>query len=226
MTELELWEAEDADEFASSIAGDIGFIIDSALDARRQALIALPWEDFLAPAYDKLAEQRRDWRHVTFVPTHDDLVPVNDPTSKVAKLAKLFMPKGARVLPLSSENPDYKLAGSAANARLQDLGWPLDLVLMTFSDDGEAAGFVDGPDLAEAIESPDDIRALGVETPGGRQIVSISGHAVAKARTVLFALRGQNQAALEAAGAGDTETPLGQVLRKVTVPVDAHVLTD
>lgn len=226
MAELEVWDAADTDEFSSSIAGDIGFIIDSALDARRDALIALPWKDFLAPAYEVLAAQKRDWRHVSIVPTHDRIVAVDDPASEVAKLARQFMPKGARVMPLSGENDDYKLAGNAANARLEDLGWPFDLVLLTVSSEGEVAGLCEGPDLEQGLTSPENIRALGLADSSGKVRVSISGHTVASARTLMFALEGgEEQALLERAADGEKSTPVGRLFEKITVPVDAHVLT-
>ena len=41
MTEIEWWEYDDAAEMADALAGDIQFIIESALDARGQAVIAL-----------------------------------------------------------------------------------------------------------------------------------------------------------------------------------------
>src|SRR3546814_3481715 len=42
MIEVEWWEYDDAAEMAEAVAGDIGFIIEIALDARGQALSALP----------------------------------------------------------------------------------------------------------------------------------------------------------------------------------------
>ena len=42
MIEAEWWEYDSAEEMAGAVAGDIGFIVDSALDARDAALIALP----------------------------------------------------------------------------------------------------------------------------------------------------------------------------------------
>ena len=47
MIEAEWWDYDDADELAEAVAGDIGFIADSAIDARDAALLALPGD---APA--------------------------------------------------------------------------------------------------------------------------------------------------------------------------------
>ena len=41
MTEIEWWEYDDAGELADAIAGDIQFVIESAIDARGSAVIAL-----------------------------------------------------------------------------------------------------------------------------------------------------------------------------------------
>src|SRR3546814_2036180 len=55
MIEVEWWEYDDAAEMAEAVAGDIGFIIESALDARGQALIALPGGKSPVPIFEKLA---------------------------------------------------------------------------------------------------------------------------------------------------------------------------
>ena len=194
-------------------------------NARREALVALPWEDFLVPVFEMVAAQKRDWRHVTFLPTHDRLVAVDNERSLVAKLARMFLPKGARVLPLGSENPDYKLAGNAADARLQDLGWPLDLVLLSLDEDGAAAGLVAGPDLDEAMESPENRRAVGIRSQAGEELVTISAHTVASSRTLMFALEGEDrQRHLENAANNEADNPVSRLLAKVSVPVDAHIL--
>ena len=41
MTEIEWWDYDDADEMADAVAGDISFVIESAIDARGAAVIAL-----------------------------------------------------------------------------------------------------------------------------------------------------------------------------------------
>ena len=56
MIEAEWWDYEDADEMAEAVAGDIGFIIESALDARGEALIAVPGGKTPLPIYEKLSE--------------------------------------------------------------------------------------------------------------------------------------------------------------------------
>ena len=42
MIEAEWWDYETIDELADAVAGDVGFIIDSAVEARNASLIAVP----------------------------------------------------------------------------------------------------------------------------------------------------------------------------------------
>ena len=44
MIEVEWWEYDDAAEMAEAVAGDAQFLIESALDARGDAVVALPWD--------------------------------------------------------------------------------------------------------------------------------------------------------------------------------------
>ena len=120
MIEAEWWDYDDREEMADAVAGDIAFIIESAIDARGGAVIALAGGKTPAPVYEKLAAAKLDWKRVTIVPTDDRLVPLGDPLSNVTGLGKVFIPKGARVVPLVSEKADdYKAAGRAADAQHQ-----------------------------------------------------------------------------------------------------------
>src|SRR3546814_1926883 len=88
MTEIEWWDYDDADEMAEAVAGDAAFVIESALDARGQAVIALPGGKTPLPIYQKLADKQLDWKRVTIIPTDDRLVPMGDPLSNVTAMAK------------------------------------------------------------------------------------------------------------------------------------------
>lgn len=231
MTEIEWWDYDDADEMANAVAGDIQFIIESAIDARGAAVIALAGGRTPQPAFDKLAEARIDWKRVTIIPTDDRLVPMGDPLSNATMIAKTFLPKGARVIPITSEAAeDYKAAGRAADARLQDLHWPLDLCLLGVGTDGHTASIFPGPDLEEALNGPKERRALGVmpdplppEAPVARVTLSLA--AITSARALMIAVTGQaKRDVIEAAireGVG-SPYPIGRVLAQSELPVDIH----
>lgn len=231
MTEIEWWDYDSADEMAEAVAGDVRFIIESALDARGGAVVALPGGKTPLPIYDKLAEAKLDWKRVTIIPTDDRLVPMGDELSNITAIGKAFIPKGARVMPITSEAAeDYKAAGRAADARLQDVHWPLDLCLLGVGGDGHTASIFPGPDLDEALNGPRERRALGVmpdplppEAPVAR--VSLSVAAITSARALMIAVSGQKKKdVIEAAIAEGVASPypIGRVLAGAELPVDIH----
>ena len=231
--EAEWWDYDDADEMAQAVAGDVGFIIDSALDGHDRALIALPGGKTPVAALHALAAQKRNWKDVTIIPTDDRIVDVTSELSNVAMLAKIFLPKGARVIPLTGATAaDYKMSGKAADARLADLPWPPDLVWLGMGADGHTASIFPGPDLDEALNGPKERRALGVmpdplpaEAPVAR--VTLSKATILAARTLLITISGaEKKDVLERAIAEGvaSPTPIGRVLGESDLAVDVHWL--
>ena len=231
MTEIEWWDYDDAAEMADAVAGDIQFIIESAIDARGAAVIALSGGKTPIPIYDKLAKAKLDWKRVTIVPADERIVPLGDPLSNVTMIGKTFIPKGARVIPVvPAATDDYKAAGRSADALMQDLHWPLDLVLLGVGGDGHTASIFPGPDFDEALNGPRERRALGVmpdplppEAPVAR--VTLSRQAIISAKAVMIAITGAaKKKVLEDAiseGAG-SPYPIGRVLADAELPVDIH----
>ena len=231
MTEIEWWEYDDADEFAGAVAGDVQFIIESAIDARGAAVVALAGGRTPGPAYAKLAEAKLDWKRVTIIPSDERVVPLGDALSNVTMLAKTFLAKGARVMPIVSEAAaDYKAAGRSADALMQDLHWPLDLCLLGMGGDGHTASIFPGPDYDEALNGPRERRALGVmpdplppEAPVAR--VTLSRQGIVTARALMIAITGDaKRKVLEDAIAEGASSPypIGRVLADVELPVDIH----
>jgi 6-phosphogluconolactonase len=228
MIEVEWWEYDDAAEMAEAVAGDAQFLIESALDARGDAVVALPGGKTPLMALDLLKAAKLKWKDVTILPTDDRLVPVQDPLSNVRMLAERFLPLGARVLPLTGGDLPVAEAGRAADARLQAVHWPLDLVWLGVGADGHTASIFPGPDLEAALSAPH--RAVGVtpdplppEAPVAR--VTLSKAAILSARAVLISITGKDKRKLlEAAlkdGAGSRH-PIGRVLADSNQAIDIH----
>ncbi|GAA4219886.1 6-phosphogluconolactonase [Sphingomonas endophytica] len=231
MTEIEWWEYDDAAELADAVAGDIQFVIESAIDARGSAVIALAGGKTPLPAYEKLAKAKLDWKRVTIIPGDERIVPLGDALSNVTALGKIFIPKGARVMPIVPKaTDDYKAAGRSADALMQDLHWPLDLCLLGVGGDGHTASIFPGPDYDEALNGPKERRAIGVmpdplppEAPVAR--VSLTRQGIVTARALMIAVTGDaKRKVIEDAikeGAG-SPYPIGRVLADAELPVDIH----
>lgn len=230
MIEAEWWDYDDAGEMADAVAGDVGFIIDSALDARSAALIALPGGKTPLAALAKLAERPIKWKDVTIIPTDDRLVPVDHELSNARMLARNFMPRGARVVPIASALDDYRQAGNAADARLQDLPWPPDLVWLGMGSDGHTAAIFAGPDFQNALDAPRARRAVGVmpdPMPEGEAVarVTLTRAALLSARTLLITVQGADKRELLEGAIADGQSsklPIGRVLAEAEQAIDIH----
>ena len=230
MIEAEWWDYDSVDELADAVAGDVGFIVESALDARGACLLALPGGKTPRPVFAKLAAAKLDWRNVTIIPTDDRLVPMQDERSNVRAIAQAFLPTGARVIPIAAEIDDYRLAGNSADARLQDLAWPPDLCWLGMGEDGHTASIFAGPDLADALDAPKARRAVGVmpdpmpdEAPVPR--VTLTRAAILSARTILITITGAEKRELLEGAIADGQSsklPIGRVLAEAEQPIDIH----
>ena len=228
MIEVEWWEYDDAAEMAEAVAGDAQFLIESALDARGDAVVAFPGGSTPLAALDLLKAAKLKWKNVTILPTDDRLVPVSDKQSNVRMLAERGLPLGARVLPLTGGDLPVAEAGKAADARLQAIHWPLDLVWLGVGADGHTASIFPGADLDAALTAPH--RAVGVtpeplpaDAPFAR--VTLTKAAILSARSVLISVSGaEKREVLEKAlkdGAGSS-FPIGRVLADSAQAIDIH----
>ena len=230
MIEAEWWEYDSLDELADAVAGDVGFIVESAVDARDSSLIAVPGGKTGPAIFPRLAAQKLPWKRVTIIPTDERLVPMGDECSNVRAIAKAFLPAGARVIPIAAEIADYRLAGNSADARLQDFPWPPDLVWLGMGADGHTASIFAGPDLQSALDAPRARRAIGVmpdplpsDAPVAR--VTLTRASILAARTLLITITGQEKRELLEQAIADghsSKLPIGRVLAEAEQPIDIH----
>jgi 6-phosphogluconolactonase len=228
--DAEWWDYDDAEEMAEAVAGDIAYIIGQALAARGRATVAFPGGSTPLPALKKLAAMPIEWADVTIIPTDDRLVPVTDPLSNAGMLARLFLPKKARVVPLTAGESDPVLAGRAADERLADLEFPLDVAWLGVGEDGHTASIFPGPDFDAAIAGPKARRAIGVrpdplpaEAPVPR--VTLTGPTLATARVVTLVLSGKAKrrtVELAIKQGASSPLPIGRLLAELDMDIDIH----
>ncbi|MGA9582643.1 MAG: 6-phosphogluconolactonase [Allosphingosinicella sp.] len=229
--EIEWWEFDSAGEMAEQAAGDIGFVIESAIEAHKGARIALPGGSTSDLIFGRLARSKSiDWSKVTIMPTDDRLVPLGDSLSNYRKLEGYFAARGAELVSLVDETAlgDRQEAGRLADARLSLLGWPLDLACLGMGADGHTAGIFPGPDLDRAVAGPRERRAVGVKpdpmpetAPVER--VTLTAPALTSARAIMVVIAGAGKKAMleQAIKEGPlSSAPIGRVLAAIESPID------
>lgn len=224
MDELEWWEFDSPAEMAEQVAGDIGFVIESAVEAHKGARIALPAGDVSDTLFQALLKNKSiDWKKVTIIPTDDSIDPAGE---AYAKLQKAFGRSGAELVPLVDETitGDAASTGRAADARLAALHWPLDLVCLTIEADGSTAAILPGPDLDKALSGPRERRAVGVRAAtGGEERVTLTAAAITSARAVMIVLIGDEKRRVleQAIQEGPlSKAPIGRLLADLDAAVD------
>jgi len=226
MDEIEWWEFENSSELAEQAAGDIGFVIERAIEAHGGARIAIPGEDAPQELFAALLKSRSiDWARVTLIPTDDRLVPLDDQSSAYRRIEGMFGSTGATIVSLVDEAMlnDVREAGRLADARLSLLNWPLDLACLGVGEDGHTAGMLAGPDLDAALSGPRERRAVGVRPQGGEPRITLTAAALSSARAVMLVLDGpeKRQVLEQAIKDGPlSSTPVGRVLAAIESPVD------
>ena len=233
MDEVEWWEFDTPAEMAEQVAGDIGFVIQSAIEAHGSARVALPGGNTPDPIYKALLREKGiAWPKVTLVPSDDRLVPATDPLSNQGKLAGFFAAKGATIVPLVENGAagDYREAGRRADARLAELQWPLDLICLGMAEDGHTASIFPGPDFEAAVAGPKSRRAVGVRpdpmpTNAPVERVTLTAAAIASARTVMIVISGAEKKRVleQAIKEGPlSKLPIGRVLADLDAAIDIY----
>jgi 6-phosphogluconolactonase len=196
MDEVEWWDFETPAEMAEQVAGDIGFVIESAVEAHQGARVALP-PSGPAEFYSALLAADCDWSKVSIVPTHQD--------GEGAPELACFRAKGATVVELSEQG-------------LSDFSWPLDLVCLTVGEDGSVAGLRPGPDLERAITAPRERRL--VAAAGG---ATLTAPAIVSARALMIVAVGDAQREVIERAIKDgplSSAPVGRLLAEVDASID------
>jgi 6-phosphogluconolactonase len=232
MEEIEWWEFGSAREMAEQVAGDVGFVIESAVEAHGGARIAVPGGQTPDVIYEALSTNNGiDWPKVTLIPTDDRLVRLDDPLSNYAKLNRYFGERGANLVSIVDEAAldNYREAGRLADERLAMLDWPLDLVWLGMGPCGHTASMFPGPDLDRALAGPRERRAVGGVRPdpmpadAAVERVTLTSAAIASARAVMVVVTGEEKKKVleQAIKEGPlSSAPIGRLIADVDASID------
>ena len=225
MIEAEWWEFDDMATLSEEVAGDVGFIIEKAIETNGKAELALPGDPAAAPVLEALAARDLAWDKVRVFPTDENIVPVGSDQNSYERLDRIFGSKGATVSPLIDHSQDWstKEAGRSADARLAGFSWPVDLVWLGMGDDGSTAAILPKT-MDDALNTPRDRRAVGVET-GGTDRVTLTRNALLSAHTMIVTLAGEKAKSVLERAIDDgplSGVPIGRVLAEAEVPVDIY----
>lgn len=231
MIEVEWWEFEDDETLASEVAGDIGFIIEKAIETNGKAELALPGGRTPVPILETLAKRDFDWSKVRVFPTNERIVPEGDEHSNYGMLKRILGAVGATVEPLidHAQNWSTKEAGQSADARVAGFSWPVDLVWLGMGEDGSTASIFPSQ-MDDAINAPKTRRAVGVSpdpapTSAPFDRVTLTRGALLSAHTMIVTLAGQKKREVLEKAIEDgplSNLPIGRVLAEVEVPVDIY----
>jgi 6-phosphogluconolactonase len=217
---------DDREVMAQRVAAYVEALIRSAIAARGSATLALAGGETPVPAFRALAEADLPWSRITLLPTDDRLVAADDPLSNIGLIRRCFGATAATTKMLADvSDGDPVAAGDRANARLDSLDWPLDLVWLGIGEDGHTASILPGPDFETALTT--ERRACGVvpdPMPKDRAAmrVTLTRAALLSTRALIVTFTGARKAAVIeqaiAAGAGAT-TAIGRVLADASMSV-------
>ena len=220
-----------ADALNTAVADAVVGAISEANVSRGQALIAVPGGKTPGPIFADLATRDVNWLQVTLIPGDERLVAADSPLCNHTLISQLFSPLGATVPSLIDGPREKTAAAVAANARLEALNWPADLIWLGMGADGHTASIFPGPDLHQSISSdkhfagvtPDPLPA---EAPVSR--VTLTGREIARARTLMVVITGSAKRMVLEAALREGEAspyPIGPVLAGAS-SVDIHWLAD
>jgi 6-phosphogluconolactonase len=221
----------DAAALAAALATRLQQIIDAAIDARGQALLALAGGRTPMPAYRLLAACALPWERVTVIATDERWVSAGHPARNDDEIAEsLAAARSLRILPLVPIEAAHPPTLATATASLAGLP-PFDAVLLGMGLDAHTASLFPGAaGLAAALDPaatqdacvlvPDP---LPPEAPYPR--VSLTAARLLRARRLLLAVNGEaKRAAWQAACAVEDPAcaPISLFARQADVPFEMH----
>ncbi|MGB6118943.1 MAG: 6-phosphogluconolactonase, partial [Mesorhizobium sp.] len=200
--------------------------LDEAIGARGQALLAVSGGTTPVAMFEALARAEIAWDHVTVTLVDERFVPPSSDRSN-AKLVRDRLLQGAaasaRFIPLYSPAPSVEEAAGAADAALNRLDLPFDVVVLGMGGDGHTASFFpDGAELDKALDARTQRRVVAVNAASaGEPRLTLTLPPIASARFIALHIEGAEKAdVLAQALAKGSTLPIRRVIDAGETPVE------
>jgi 6-phosphogluconolactonase len=154
---------------AAALAERVAERLRAGLAERQHALLAVSGGNTPKDFFERLSHEPLDWAKVQVTLVDERWVPDSDERSN-ARLVKTHLLQhaaaGARFVPLYTGDPTPEAGLAKAEARIDALPRPFDVVVLGMGEDGHTASFFPGGNhLAEALDPKGSARVLSMQAP-------------------------------------------------------------
>ncbi|WP_166255557.1 6-phosphogluconolactonase [Marinobacter salicampi] len=203
--------AADQQTLARHLAEFVARELSRAIDRDGRASLAVPGGSTPVQFFRALRTQALDWARVEITLTDERWVPQSSEDSNARLVnANLLQDRAAAATfyPLKLEGASALEGQSAAERALDQLKWPLDVVILGMGSDGHTASlFPDAPELSRALDPGNSARSIAMTPPSqSTERLSLTRSALIQARSAVLLIHGTDKlATLEEAFARSDE---------------------
>ena len=144
-------------ELVEDLAGQISLKLQAAIACQDRASLAVSGGSTPAALFDRLCSADIEWDKVCITLVDERWVPEQSADSN-ARLVRSRLIRArasyADFIGLKTEQPDPFVAVKQVNERLQQISWPLDVVVLGMGEDGHTASFFAGARGVELAMDP------------------------------------------------------------------------
>lgn len=220
-----LHEFPSREALAEDLAGKIATVLSKAIETRGKALLAVSGGTTPALFFRTLSNADIEWSKVTVTLVDERFVPESSPRSN-AGLAKANLLQGkagtARFLGLYSDAPTVEAAAKTADAEIEQLGLPLDAVVLGMGPDGHTASFFpDATTLPELLTAENTSLVSAVHTVEGLEPrITLTMPPIISAGFLALHIEGDGKRKVLVAVLDGEKLPIGAVIENSERPVE------
>ncbi|TIO49177.1 MAG: 6-phosphogluconolactonase [Mesorhizobium sp.] len=216
----------DRQELAAALAGHVAARLTKAIAERGTALLAVSGGTTPAKFLAALSAIPIAWDKVTVTLVDERFVPPASPRSNAGLVAANLLRNAAaaaRFVPLYHQAASIEDAATLDNGMLDELPWPLDVVVLGMGGDGHTASFFpDAGNLAELLDPSSRRIVLPVHAPsGGEPRLTLSMARIVAAGFIALHIEGEDKrAAFDGAMGAGAKKPIRKVLEASPIAVE------